>query len=203
MTDKKQEIVGKVRQMYQQYGIKSVTMDDVVREVGISKKTLYQFFSDKSELITEVLSCESSLRYSEHREAVKGASNAIEEMLGHYDFQMKMIREHNPSMIYDLKKYYPEIHNKFLEAKRKGIYEGILANLKRGKAEGVYREELNEEIIARLNLMRVEAFIQSGIFNHDEIMAPDFFREMLTYHIYGIVNKQGRKILEENIDKLK
>ena len=203
MNDSKKRIAEKVRELYNEYGIRSVTMDDVVRELGISKKTLYKYFTDKSELISYALDFDSQERRKEYNRAREGASNAIEELLKYYDLQLKMIKQHNPSLAYDLKKYYPEVHNKFLERKRKAIYESVLANLVKGKAEGLYREELNEEIISKLNLMRVEAFINTGIFNNEEIMTKSFFREVFTYHMYGIVNEKGRKILEQNVDKLK
>ena len=169
MTNKRQEIIDKVMGLYLKFGIRSVTMDDIVREVGISKKTLYQYFKDKSELIVAALDCESDQRMNEHQQAINGSSNAINQMLNFYDLQMRMIKEHNPSMIYDLKKYYPKIHNSFLDKKRKGIYEAVLANLIQGKSEGYYRDDLDEIIISRLNLMRVEAFINSGIFNHRKL----------------------------------
>jgi len=138
----------------------------------------------------------------EYGEALKGVSNAIEEMLRYYDLQKKMIKEHNPSIMYDLRKYYPKIHNEFLEKKRKVIFESVIGNLKRGKSEGLYRTDLDEQIVARLNLMRIEALINTGIFNNEEMMRPSFFTEMFKYHMYGIVNENGRKILEQNIDKL-
>lgn len=203
MNDKRQEIIDKVRVLYQQYGIRSVTMDDVVREVGISKKTLYQYFTDKTELVSIVLECESAEKIKEHKESLEGASNAIEQMLGFFDFQMKTIKDFNPSMIYDLKKYYPEVHRKFRERKRTRIYDSVLSNLKQGKAEGLYREELDEEIIARLNLMRVEAFTNTEIFKPEEILTREFFTETFTYHMYGIASDKGRKILEQKINKLK
>ena len=203
MIDKKREITEKARKLYNEYGIRSVTMDDIVRELGISKKTLYQYFTDKSDLIIAALACESEQRMQEHKEAIDGSSNAIDQMLNFYDLQMRMIKDHNPALIYDLKKYYPKIHNTFLDKKRKGIYEGVLANLIQGKSEGLYRDDMDEIIISRLNLMRVEAFMNSGIFDHQEIMTKEFFEEMFTYHMFGIVSEKGRIVLEQNIDKLK
>lgn len=203
MEDKKREIVEKTRMLYNQYGIRSVTMDDVVKELGISKKTLYQYFEDKSTLVSEVLDCDKNIRMQEFTTVRAGISSAIEEMLQFYSLQQKMIKEHNPSFIYDLKKYYPKIHIDFMEKKRKVIYESVVDNLKRGKKEGLYRIDLDEEIVARLNLMRIEALINTGIFSNDEMMMPHFFKEMFKYHMYGIVNDNGRKILEKNIDKLK
>lgn len=202
MEDKRQEIVDKVRDLYHEFGIRSVTMDDVVRELGISKKTLYQYFVDKSDLVSAVLDCERSTRMEEYNKTLQGVSNAIEEMLRYYDLQKNMIKDHNPSMMYDLKKYYPKIHNDFLETKRKVIFESVKGNLIRGKSENIYRADLNEEIVARLNLMRIEALINIGIFSNEEMMMPSFFTELFKYHMYGVVNENGRKILEQNIDKL-
>jgi AcrR family transcriptional regulator len=178
-------------------------MDDVVREVGISKKTLYEFFKHKSDLVSAVIECDTDLKHKAHDQAIEGASNAIEQMLSFYDFQMKLIKEYNPSMIYDLKKYYPELHRKFVDHKRKMIYQNVLDNLNQGKSEGLYRKELNQEVIAILNLLRVEAFINSSLYRPEEILTKEFFTEMFTYHMYGIVSEKGRKILEQNLDKLK
>lgn len=203
MNDKKQKIIDKVTSLYLRFGIRSVTMDDIVREVGISKKTLYQYFKDKYELVKAVIDCDSKKILQDQDEALKGASNAIESMMGFFNFQMNMIKEYNPSLIYDLKKYYPEVHRKFVEKKRAIIYENVLTNLKQGKSEGLYRENLNQEVISILNLMRVEALVNSEMFKPEEILTREFFTEMFTYHMYGIVSDKGRKILEQNIDKLK
>lgn len=201
-TEKRQEIIRKVMELYLHYGIRSVTMDDVVREAGISKKTLYQYFKDKSDLVAAVIDCDSTQNTNEFNESMAGAANAIDKMLRFYDFQMKMIREYNPSMIFDLKKYYPEIHREFVEKKREIIFQNVLDNLNQGKEEGLYRKDLNQEVIAILNLLRVESFMNSTIFKPEELLTREFFSEMFTYHMYGIVNDKGRKILEKHIDKL-
>jgi len=202
MNDKKLEIVKRVWELYREFGIRSVTMDDVVHEMGISKKTLYQYFSDKTELVMAVMDNVYNKRKSEMIEVLLGKENAIEEMLTFYGLQLRIIREHTPTLIYDLKKYYPEIHEKVSKRKRQNIYDSVLQNLRRGKSEGLFRADLNEEILARLNLMRIEAIMSSGIFSDEEIIAPHFFKEIFTYHMYGIVNNKGREILEQNIDKL-
>jgi hypothetical protein len=111
--------------------------------------------------------------------------------------------DHKPTLIYDLKKYYPSIFNHFNKLKRESLYNGLISNLKRGKREGLYRADLNIEMIARLNLMRVEGMVNTKIFKQEEIMSSEFFKEMIKYHAYGIVSEKGRKILELNIDKLK
>lgn len=203
MEAKRHEILEKVGEMYHQYGIRSVTMNDVVHEMGISKKTLYQYFSDKNELVKAVMDAVFEKRHAEMLSLIAGRENAIDEMLGYYALQNKMIRDHKPTVMYDLRKYYPEIFEKVTERKRKHLYNSVLQNLTRGKTEGLYREDLNEDIIARLNLMRVESIMTSGIFSRDEIVNPAFFREVFLFHMYGIINDQGKEFLNKNIDKLK
>jgi AcrR family transcriptional regulator len=203
MKNKREEIIEKVSVLYNEYGIKSITMDDVVHELGISKKTLYQYFSDKTQLVSDVMDALFAKRKDEMIRLLEGKANAIEEMLTYYHLQMKMIKEHRPTLIYDLRKYYPEIFDKVTQLKRKYMFDSVLSNLKRGKREKLYRAEINEEIVARMNLMKVEAIMSSGIFSHEEIMDPEFFKEMFTFHMYGVVNDNGRKILEQNIDQLK
>ena len=203
MSEKKLEIVHKVCELYRQYGIRSVTMDDVVQELGISKKTLYQHFKDKTDLVLAVMEYDFNKKNKEYKECFNDQMNAVEELINYSLIQLKIIVDHKPTLIYDLKKYYPSVFNHFNKLKREHLYNGLMRNLKRGKDEGLYRNDLNIEMIARLNLMRVESMVNTKMFKQEEIMSRDFFKEILKYHAYGIVSEEGRKILELNIDKLK
>lgn len=203
MNEKKLEIVKKVRELYSQYGIRSVTMDDVVREMGISKKTLYQYFNDKTELVRAVMDYDFETKKKEYLSCYDQQLNAVEELINFSIVQLKMVTSHRPTLLYDLNKYYPEISLEFQTKKREQMLNGLLMNLKRGKKEGLYRKEIDEELIAKLNLVRVEGMLNSRVFKLEELMSKDFFREAFTYHAYGIVSDEGRKILEQNIDKLK
>lgn len=203
MKEKKTEILIKVCELYSQYGIRSVTMDDVVSELGISKKTLYQYFIDKSELVKAVMDYDFETKKKEYLKCYDKQENAVAELINFFVVQLRMIMSHRPTLIYDLNKYYPEISNEFQAKKREQMLKGLLENLKRGKAEGLYRQEINEELIAKLNLVRVEGMMNSKIFKLEELMSKKFFKEAFTYHAYGIVSDKGRIILEQNIDKLK
>jgi len=203
MSEKRLKIVKKVCELYRQYGIRSVTMDDVVRELGISKKTLYQHFKDKTDMVIAVMEYDFETKNSEYMKCFDSQLNAVEEMISYSLLQLKIIMDHKPTLIYDLKKYYPSVFNHFSKLKREHMSNGLLSNLRRGKKEGLYRADLNEEMIARLNLLRVESMMNTKIFKAEEIMTQDFFKEIIIYHAYGIVNEKGRKILESNIDKLK
>jgi len=176
-------------------------MDDISREVGISKKTLYLFVTDKTDLVNKVV--ESELLHSKdcYEAVVSYGKNAIAELFEVNRFMVEMMKRNSPSFEYDLKKHYPEAYQKILVTRRKGMYEAILANLKRGKAEGFYREEINEEIITKLQISRIENIYSDTMFSIEEFSTENIFKEYIIYHIRGIANDKGIKYLEENLHK--
>ncbi len=202
MKDRKIEIAEKVCKLFREFGIKSVTMDDIARHLSISKKTLYEYFADKKDLVKGVMESNARSKTIDFSIPQKKKINAIEELFYYYNVQVEMIRDHKPSFIYDLKKYYPELFDHFHQAKRKRILESVETNLKKGKKEGLYREDVDESVIARINLMRIEGIMNSGTFSFEEMVSPDFFSKIFKYHVYGIVSDKGREIFELELIKL-
>ncbi len=202
MENTPNEYVAKVCEMFKSYGIKSVTMDDVARELGISKKTLYQYFKDKSELVGIILQREFEQKAKEFSEAMDNKPNAIEEVFGYFKVQMELLVNHKPNFMYDLKKYYPMHFEEFNKRKHSRMLDSILKNLKRGKKEGLYRKDLNEELITKMHIVRMESIMSSGLFSFEEIISPLFFSEAFKYHLFGIVSDKGREIVNKNIDNI-
>lgn len=202
MDTELKNILEKVNCLYRKYGIKSVTMDDVARELGISKKTLYQHVKDKNELVEKAIDLELEQKNCRMQQIDYENLNAIEEIFEVNRCINQMIKEYNPSLDYDLRKYYPDLHKKIQEIRLRSMSESVLANLRKGKKEGLYREELNEEIITKLQVARLEKSLHSEIFTIEEVTSPKFHKEVFIYHIMGIANEKGRKFLENNIDKL-
>ena len=161
-------ILLKVRELYMKYGIKSITMDDVARELGISKKTLYQYVTDKDDLVGKFIDNEIALRQEEICKCFRVGFNAIEELFEISIFMNKLMRDQNPATEHDLKKYYPHHYQKIVKTRREGIFNYILLNLKKGKKEGLYREDMNEEIIAKLYLSRAESIHLNDLFTVEE-----------------------------------
>lgn len=201
MQDEVTNILERVGLLYQKFGIKSVTMDDVARELGISKKTLYQYFADKHELVSKV----TDYMIEQRQKCLSGIHNkglnAIEELFEMARHVNQMLLEHNPSTEYDLKKYYPEEYQKIRSIKRMYMYESVLSNLKKGISEGIYREEMNPEVIAKMHVARVEGMIDNEVFSIGEFTGKDFFREIMIYHIRGISNEKGIGILQEKLKR--
>jgi TetR/AcrR family transcriptional regulator, cholesterol catabolism regulator len=202
MTDDLKNILIKVRDLYMKYGIKSITMDDVASELSISKKTLYQYVTDKDDLVGKFVENEISIRFEEIFKCFKVGFNAIEELFEISIFMNRMIKNQNPATEHDLRKYYPHHYEKTVKARREGIYKYILLNLRKGKEEGLYREDLDVDIIAKLYFSRTESDHFNRLFTAEEFASPKLFTELLIYHVRGIASEKGIIILEKKIKEL-
>ncbi|MBE0646931.1 MAG: TetR/AcrR family transcriptional regulator [Bacteroidales bacterium] len=198
MESKVKLIIPKVFKLYQRYGIKSVTMDDVAQHLGISKKTLYEFFEDKEDLVKQVYLWDYDRKLDFFLAIEKKKLNAVEELSEVYQMIKEMFRDYNPSVEYDVRKYYPALFSQFREIKRKRMFELSVKNLEKGKKEGLYRSDLNASILARLHVFRVENILESELFSVEELTSIHVFHEIFIYHLNGILSDKGRKILEAN-----
>jgi TetR/AcrR family transcriptional regulator, cholesterol catabolism regulator len=196
-------IIANVRCLYLKYGIKSVSMDDVARELGISKKTLYQYVSEKAELVKLVINSELEDKIDIFNKIQQRDLNAIDELVEVNRFLTDINNAYSPTVDYDLKKFYPEVYKQLKNVKREKMLQFISSNLEKGKNQGLYREDLNSEIIAKLHVSRVESIIDNDIFSIEELTSPAMFNEVFYYHLRGICNVNGIKYLEKVINELK
>jgi AcrR family transcriptional regulator len=202
MIEDLKSLLNKVRELYTKYGIKSITMDDIALELGISKKTLYQFVTDKDDLVGKFIDFEIELRQEKIFKCFRIGFNAIEELFEISLFMNKMIRDQNPATEHDLRKYYPHHYLKIVKSRRERMYNYILLNLEKGKKEGLYREDLNEEIIAKLYLSRSENAHYNELFTVEEFTSIKLFTELLNYHVRGIATEKGIGVLEKKMKEL-
>ena len=184
------------------YGIKSVTMDDIARELAISKKTLYQYVEDKNDLVAKVIELEIAEKTKLFKRTEHTGLNAVEDILEVHRQIQQMIKDYNPATDYDLRKYYPELYAQIIKVRREHIYRNVIENLIKGKAEGLYRLDSDNELIAKIQLSRIEATFDEKVFTHDELLSPRLFKEIFVYHIRGIANEEGLKVLEHKLKEL-
>ena len=199
MDEKHGNFLLRVYELYNKFGIKSVTMDDVARELAISKKTLYECIQDKSDLVKLVM--EMVFRYHAEKlnEITTRGLNAIEELFEANRYMGEMVKEQNPTLIYDLQKYYPELHSTLMQQQRERMFEAIRENLIKGKKEGLYREDLNIDIIASLHMTRMEYRYRSEHYQVPDIDSRAVMQEIFIYHMHGIANENGIRILNEKL----
>jgi AcrR family transcriptional regulator len=195
-------ILKKVRQLYRKYGIRSVTMDDVSHELGISKKTLYQYVRDKDDLVHKVVEMEISDRKERMNITCSDDKNAIEQLLEIARCISNMLKDYSAASEYDLKKYYPDLYIKVRELRRNHIFRFIFDNLKKGIEEGLYREEIKLDTISRLNVSLIDNMVDNEVITISEFMDAQFFNEFFAYHIRGIVNAKGLEYFESHLMQL-
>jgi len=196
----KQEFLQKVFKLFHKYGIKSVTMDDISHELGISKKTLYEWVNDKHELVEQVL--EYTRNCSEKEKQHNKQQSALEKLFSIYEFVVSIMKDYNPSFDYDLKKYYPDLYERFKQNRREKMIEGMRLNLIQGIKEGVYRDDLNVEFISKLHLLNVESLQDSDIFDEHNITPINLFREMFKFYLRAVAKPDKLNLIDKKIKEL-
>lgn len=199
-----QDIIQKIADIYFRYGIKSVTMDDLARELGISKKTLYLHFKDKKDVVIKVIDHVIKAQKCGISDALnKPGTNAIDKLMMMTHFFAEHLRNSNASLTYDLQKYYPDVWDEVIEFKREEVYRHIIDNIETGISEGLYNDAMNYEIIARAYVSRMEMY-QTDLWQPlDKYPLAEVFQTLFIYHIRGIASKKGMDYLEKNMENWK
>jgi len=184
--------------LFLRYGVKSVTMDDISRDLGISKKTLYQYVENKADLIEQTVSEYIDGDKKMIVEIQKEANDAVHEILLIAKYITQVLREMPASLTYDLQKYYRKTWDIIQEYNQTHIYGVIKDNLERGVKEGVYRKEINSDIIAKLYVGKTSIIVDEDIFPLRNYNKENLFREYINYHMHGIASAKGLKLLEKH-----
>jgi len=189
------KILEKAKELFMRYGIKSVSMDDISRHLGMSKKTLYQLVDNKNDLIGKVI----QLHLEKEKEDMDGicerSTDSIHEMLLIAKEVSKNLRDMNPSTVYDLQKYYPETWLKLQSLHQEYVYGIIKNNIQNGIESGIYRNSLHPDIIAKFYVGKSFILTDEKVFPMSQYNRNDLFWEFITYHIHGIASEKGLELL--------
>jgi len=201
-VDKEQKIIADAIKVFMTYGIKSVTMDDIARHMRMSKKTLYQYVSDKNDLVTRCLQHDCHITEATVRDILSKDSNAIEENFEISKHIVEDLKNIHPSIFYDLEKYYPEAWNMMQNLRHEFVAVVMKHNMERGIKEGVYRKDLDVELMTKLWVARLNMIFDPTLFSLSEYNLVDVYRQMFIHHIRGIASDEGVKYIEKNQHKL-
>ena len=185
----------KADELFRRYGIRSVTMDEIATQLGMSKKTIYQYYTDKDQLVDAVAVDEIQFSQECCTRDAAAAENAIEEIFKVMEFVEVMFRNMNPSMLHDLEKYHPVGYKKFLEHKNKFLYEMVKKNIERGIKEELYRPELDIEIMARYRLESMMLAFNADLFPMSKFNLVKLHQEILEHFLYGLATLKGYKLI--------
>lgn len=180
--------------LFFKYGIKHITMDDIAKELGMSKKTIYQFYKEKDDLVNQL--CDIELKGQEFRidEMNKTATDPIHEIMLLSENMKKMMQNINPMFFLDLQKFYPNAYKRFQEFKENCAYRNILTNIKRGIEQGVYRGDLDPDFVARLRMAQIDMLMFGNYFSYEKTSFAKTHALVLDIFIYGICTVKGHKL---------
>jgi AcrR family transcriptional regulator len=193
----KERILKGAEELFFKYGIKSVTMDDIAKHLAVSKKTIYQFFEDKNELVETLLSVKLKEDECEFQAIANNSENMIVEVFNMMKHMGVVFAKINPSIFYDLQKYHPNAWKQFKVFKQETMAKMVEASIERGMKEGLVRNDINAKVISRLRIEQVELGFNSEIFPPDRFKMVDVQLAMIDHFLHGICTLKGHKLINK------
>ena len=193
----KERILIKAADLFMRYGIRSITMDEIASQLGISKKTIYQFFIDKDDMVSAVIELEIKKNELECTEFQKSAADAVHEIFLAVEDLDEMLKYMNPLMLYDLEKHHPRAYLKLKEYKYQFLYQAILDNLRRGIGEGTYRGDLQPDIVAKNRIESAFLVFNPDLFPHTRYKISEVNFELAMLFLHGVTTVKGKQLIEK------
>lgn len=197
----KDKILHKAAEMFLSLGFKSVTMDDIAAEMGVSKKTIYNHFSNKTELVKDVTSSVFEIVCNGIDLICLKDSNPIEELYEIKRFTMEYMKGEKTSPQHQLQKYYPKIYANLKKKQFDVMQECITENLTRGIKDGLYRDTIDVGLISRIYFHGVVGIKDIDLFPLKQFSLNKIMDFYLEYHLRGICSEKGIEILNKIINK--
>lgn len=196
----KDKIIHKATDLFITLGFKSVTMDDIASEMGISKKTIYAHFNNKTSLVKEVTSSLFNIIAHNIDCICEENKNPIEELYDIKKMVMIHLKDEKSSPQYQLHKYYPQIADNLKEMQYEKMSECTLENLKKGVAQGLYRKDLDIDFISKIYFLGANGIKDDAMFPTNQFPKKALFEMYLEYHLRGIVTPEGLNTLKKFIN---
>ncbi|MEO1263653.1 MAG: TetR/AcrR family transcriptional regulator [Bacteroidota bacterium] len=186
-----QNILKRAEKLFLSLGIRSVSMDDISRGLGISKKTLYQHFENKDALVKMVIESHIDREQEEINEILASAKDALEELFKLSNKVIHNIKDVSPGTLHDLQKYYRPSFEILMKKQNDFIFQCFYKNIQRGIKEGLFREDANAEIVSHL-------YANTSFYVVEALSDPNFkytkkelIEELYDYHVRGIATPKG------------
>ena len=194
-VDTKQRIQKAAHGLVMQYGIRSISMDDIAANLGMSKKTIYQYFKDKDELIEAVVDEVIDTNQCACNDDISKSENAVHEIFLVMDMMAEMFKTMNPSILHDMQKYHPVAFSKFMKHKNEFLYNVCTQNLKRGVKEELYRPEIVVDILCRYRVETMFIPFNPEFQQSLKHSLAKIEEEILIHFLFGLVSQKGYKLI--------
>ena len=192
--DQFNRIIESALNLFMREGVKTVNMDDISSFMGISKKTLYQYVNNKADLVEKAFRLYQSRILGMISNIQEKNENAIDELFKIDEKLCLMLKNRPPRLINNLKKYYPNVWEILDEIKKKHLFTCITENMDRGKEQGLYRNEVNSNIIAKLMMNTVDALVDDATFPLTQYDFKSLLKRKSNLPHTRNCNRQGNQI---------
>jgi AcrR family transcriptional regulator len=199
--DQAERIRQKAHDLFMQYGLRSVSMDDIASALGMSKKTIYQYYADKDELVDAVISAKISRTTECCTLDHQRAENAVHEIFLAMDMMVETFRVMNPGLMFDMQKYHPHAFEKFLSHKNQFLFQVVKSNIERGIREALYRPELPVDLISRYRVESILIPFLPIMNEKSSYSLMDVHQEIALHFVYGLVTPKGYQLIQQYIEQ--
>jgi TetR/AcrR family transcriptional regulator, cholesterol catabolism regulator len=193
----REHIINQADQLFCQYGIKSVTMDDIAKHLGMSKKTIYLHYTDKNALVVELMRDKMENQVCVMDDCIHSSENAVHEVFFAVTQMQHMLSKMNPMLFYDLQKYHPEAWQYYVTFREKKLFGVIFNNLKRGIEEGNYRKEINPEILTWMRIGQIDTVFSQTTYPTNQYNIASLMTEITEHFLYGLCTKEGYGLINK------
>ncbi len=194
----KEKILHAAFELFFRYGIKSVTMDDIAKHLSISKKTIYQYFKDKDEIVHVLFDTYLQKHRMEFNSIAMSSKNVVEEVFSYMKKMHLMLELINPSIFYDLRKYHGKTWDLFNKFRTQYLLEVVEKAIDKGKQDGFVREDIKTKVIARMRVEQLDMGFNPNVFPADKFHVLDVQLAMTEHFLYGICTLKGYKLINKN-----
>lgn len=197
MQDVASQIIETASHLFLKYGVKSISMDDISRQLSISKKTIYQYFKDKNEIVYLISKRFLNEQKDKFDTIDRESENAIEKLYKGTLHARVIFEKINPYILFDIKKYYKDAWELYLDHERNVMYFSLIKTLEEGIREGLFRPDINVQILATLRIEEIKLAFDRDVFPDETFNFGEVQSQILEHFFYGIVTEEGYALLNK------
>jgi AcrR family transcriptional regulator len=195
MMDTKNRIQEKAHELFMRYGVRSVSMDDIAGQLGMSKKTIYQYFADKDELVDAVMDEEVNQTHKDCDFCRRQSKDAVDEIFLTMEQIQEQFSQLNPMVLYDIEKFHPRAYQKFRKMKDEYLQQVVASNIKRGIKEELFRADIDVEMMSKYRVETMMISFSMAAQAPTKYNLAAVAQETMEHFLYGLATLKGYKLI--------
>jgi AcrR family transcriptional regulator len=193
-----ERILRTAARLFMDLGVRSVSMNDVARELSISKKTIYKHYQDKDQLVFDTISMHIGEMEKNTTQIMSEETNPVFQIAKIADFVLEMNKNVHPSVLFDLQKFYPKSYTHLIEHRNRFAFQSVNQNLQKGIELGLFRQDMHRQRVSRIYMCLIFSMFQNTLFEGEEIRNfREEYIETIKYHLHAVTTEKGKTLFKE------